>query len=128
MITKWNKADRCHRPNLHEARIDQEAKEGLDRPLPVEQAGPQMRPYRRPSKAGLKEPTTSSAASKQRVPSTTAVPMEVFTVAKHTMERLVGIPTKMAATALFLQRIGRRGVVLKLLYEMNMGRYLLGVY
>ena len=108
-------------------RIDQEAKEGLDRLLQVGQAVPQMRPHQRPSKAGLKEPTTSSAASKQRVPNTTAAPMEVFTVAKHTTGRLVGIPTKMAAAAFFLQRISGTGV-LKLLFEMNMGRYLLRVY
>jgi hypothetical protein len=47
-------------------RTDPEAK-GLGRELREGQAGPQMRPHQRHSKAEPKAPTTSSAVSKERV-------------------------------------------------------------
>lgn len=83
MNTK-NKADHSHRPNQHEVRIGQEAKEDLEEPLRVDQAGPQMRPHRRPSKAEPKEPTTYKPRK-----STTPALMEACTVVRHITERLV---------------------------------------
>jgi hypothetical protein len=106
-IPRWNKVNRFNRPNLHEVRTGQEAKEeGLDRPVQGDQAAPQMRPRQQLSKAGLKEPTISSVASKQRVPSTMVALMEAFTVDKHTTERLVGTPTKTTRTVFSSQRTG----------------------
>jgi hypothetical protein len=125
MIIKSNTADSTNRLNLHEARTDQEAKAALDRLLQVDQAGPRMRPRRRPSRAP-KEPTTFSEAREQRAPNTTAVLMEVSTKLA-TMERLAETTTKTTATVLLIT-LGRTGVLLKLVCEMNMGRYVLGVY
>jgi hypothetical protein len=110
-------------------RTDQEAK-GLDQGLQVDQAVPQMQQPQLPSRAGQKEPTTSSAASKPRAPSTTAALMEAFTVARcpaDTTARLLEIPTKVLATTfVVLPTHGRTGVVLKLVHEMNMGCCILG--
>ena len=124
MIIKSNTADSPNRLNLHEARTDQEVKAALDRPLQVDQAGPPM-PRRRPSRAP-REPTTFSVAKEQRAPNTTAVLMGVSTKLA-TMERLAETTTKTTATVLLIT-LGRTGVLLKLVYEINMGRYLLGVY
>lgn len=77
-----NKADRSHRPNRHEVRTDQEAKEVLEELLLVDQAGRQMQPHRRPSKP--KEPTTYMLRA-----STTLALMVAYTVVKHTTEGLV---------------------------------------
>jgi hypothetical protein len=77
-----NKADRSHRPNRHEVRTDQEAKEVLEELLLVDQAGRQ--PHRRPSKAEPKEPTTYKLRA-----STTLALMVAYTVVKHTTEGLV---------------------------------------
>jgi hypothetical protein len=123
MVSKWNKAYHPHRLNLHEVKIGQEAKEEVLR-VQADRARPQMRPHRRPSRAGLKEPTTFSVASRQRVASTTAALMEVSTPAKHTMERLVGTTIRRRQQCSPYNAWAYR-FLLKLVYEMNMGHYLL---
>ena len=100
-----NEADHPHRLNLHEVKIGQEVKEEVLR-VQADRARPQMRPHQRLSKAGPKERTTFSVASRQRVAITITALMEAFTLARHIMERLVGTVIRAAATVFSLKRMG----------------------